>query len=638
MNNYEWGNMSDYTIKSRLVFIVAICFVVVLSARYFVDNILLEILLSVGSVYLIASNITKNIIKPIRLQKNLLKEKINLKIKKLSQKDMLLEQYKNIVDQSSIVSKGDLNGNITYVNDEFCKVSGYTREELIGKPHSLVRHPDMDDEFYTELWKKISNKEIYEGVIKNRAKDGSYYYVHTTIMPLQNENGEVTEYISIRSNITDLIEQEKKIISQTTDSLTDLPNKQKLTEDVESASTGILAILYINKFQEINDYYGYEIGNQVLVEISSRLKQFSNDAKIYKVSGNEFAVFASSYDVTRFNTSIEITIEYFVYNSIKVEDNSFHISIVAGIASGKQNLYLNAAYALEKAITSNQKFIYFDGSVDLQKEFEDNIEWTSKIKKAISEDRIEIFAQPIISNENAEVLKYECLMRMRDDNNDIISPYYFLDIAKKARLYTTLTKILISKSFIYFSDKDVEFSINLTIDDIMNAEIMSYLDEQLMHYDIAKKVVLEIVESEGIEMYNEVSDFIDRMKSHGCKIAIDDFGTGYSNFEYLMKLNVDIIKIDGSMIKNICEDKNSQLVVKLILDFAKEMNIMTVAEYVHNQQVLDKVVQMGVDFSQGYHLGEPIALEDLIVPTKDDRSLIESLKNLENLDDIKIDI
>jgi EAL domain-containing protein (putative c-di-GMP-specific phosphodiesterase class I) len=117
--------------------------------------------------------------------------------------------------------------------------------------------------------------------------------------------------------------------------------------------------------------------------------------------------------------------------------------------------------------------------------------------------------------------------------------------------------------------------------------------------------VLEIVEDEGIENYNEVSFFIETMKFLGCKIAIDDFGTGYSNFDYLMKLNVDFIKIDGSIIKNIAHDYNAKVVTELIVDFAQRLNIQTIAEFVYNKEVLDTVSKMGVNYSQGFYLEKP---------------------------------
>ncbi len=156
-----------------------------------------------------------------------------------------------------------------------------------------------------------------------------------------------------------------------------------------------------------------------------------------------------------------------------------------------------------------------------------------------------------------------------------------------------------------FHKKEFEFSVNLTIDDILNIEIQDYIFELLNKYGIGERVVFEIVESESIENFNQVVSFIRNVKEFGCKIAIDDFGTGYSNFEYLMKLEADYIKIDGSMIKNIDTDNNAKMVVETIVNFAKKMNMKTIAEFVENEEILKIVNELGIDYSQGYYFSAP---------------------------------
>ena len=164
---------------------------------------------------------------------------------------------------------------------------------------------------------------------------------------------------------------------------------------------------------------------------------------------------------------------------------------------------------------------------------------------------------------------------------------------------------MLGKSFDTFHDKELEFSVNLTVNDILNIEIQDYIFELLNRYGIGKRVVFEIVESESIENFNEVVSFIRNVKAFGCKIAIDDFGTGYSNFEYLMKLEADYIKIDGSMIKNIDKDKNARMVVETIVNFAKKMDMKTIAEFVENEAILAVINELGIDYSQGYHFSAP---------------------------------
>jgi len=164
---------------------------------------------------------------------------------------------------------------------------------------------------------------------------------------------------------------------------------------------------------------------------------------------------------------------------------------------------------------------------------------------------------------------------------------------------------MLSKSFEAFKNTDNEFSVNITIEDILNNNIKEYIIMMLEKYNIGSRVVFEIVESESIENFKEVLYFIKNIKSYGCKIAIDDFGTGYSNFEYLVKLEADYIKIDGSLIKEIDTNITSQIVVKNIVNFAKDLKMKTIAEFVENEFIFKKVKELGVDYSQGYYFSEP---------------------------------
>jgi len=194
---------------------------------------------------------------------------------------------------------------------------------------------------------------------------------------------------------------------------------------------------------------------------------------------------------------------------------------------------------------------------------------------------------------------------MIDEDGKIISPFFFLGIAKKTKKYFEITKIVIKQSFEMFEKSSAEFSINITIEDILNKNITLFIFKMLERYGIGSRVVFEIVESEYIQNFEEVLDFIQKVKTYGSKIAIDDFGTGYSNFEYIIKLQVDYLKIDGSLIKNIDTDENTYLVVSTIVEFAKKLNMKTIAEFVENEEIFNKVKELGIDYSQGYYFSAP---------------------------------
>ncbi|MDQ1340762.1 MAG: hypothetical protein QG567_1920, partial [Campylobacterota bacterium] len=239
------------------------------------------------------------------------------------------------------------------------------------------------------------------------------------------------------------------------------------------------------------------------------------------------------------------------------------------------------------------------------KEYENNIKWSNILKEAIQDDRLIAFYQPIKNTKTDKIEKYETLIRLRDKDGSIISPYFFLDIAKKIKLYPYITKKVIDDSFKTFENNEYEFSINLSVNDILNEETVEYIKDKVKNSPASKRVVFELLESEGIENYLEVINFIDFIKTYGAKIAIDDFGTGYSSFEHLIELKIDYIKIDATMIKNIDKDKNIELIAQTIVEFANKLGIETIAEFVHTQTVYDKVREIGVTYSQGYFLGEP---------------------------------
>jgi diguanylate cyclase (GGDEF)-like protein/PAS domain S-box-containing protein len=529
---------------------------------------------------------------------------IELKLKKTLS---FLGSYELAMNESSIVSKADLKGNITYVNDNFCKVSGYSRREAIGEPHNIVRHPDTPKSVFKDMWETIKAKRIWKGKLKNRGKLENYW-VDITILPILDENRDIAEYIAVRHDITKMVKQQKKLDSiANTDILTGLGNRYKLTNDIKNSKRPALAILNIDNFALVNDFYGHETGDRIIVDYGAALCRIIEDenCSLYHLQGDEYVIFTQDSDKDSFIQKI-----YQIKNKISKitvsageEKLNFNFSIAVSFEN-KEKIFTTADMALKIAKRQNKDLVIYTEEISLNKEYENNIKWAGKIRDAIKNDNIVPVFQPIVNNQNGKWEKYESLVRIKDGEN-LVGPYFFLDISKKTKHYTQITKIMIEKSFLKFKDRSEEFSINLTIEDIINSDIQTYIFIMLERYKIGSRAVFEIVESESIENFEEVEDFIVQVKSYGCKVAIDDFGTGYSNFEYLMKLKADYIKIDGSMIKDIDTSLNAQIVVSTIVSFAKKMGIKTIAEFVENESILNKVKELGVDYSQGYYFSQP---------------------------------
>ena len=525
-----------------------------------------------------------------------------------------LLEYKKAIDESSIVSKTDKNGLITFVNKKFCEISGYEEDELIGKSHNIVRHPSMTKEFFNNLWKTITNKEIFKGVIVNKKKNGLVYYVDTTIIPILDENKNIEEFIAIRHDITKVYEQKKLIEEQFIDELTLLPNRQKLLKDLKDSKIQKIAMININSFRDINNFYGFEAGDLVLKKFSQiLLDKISKNINLdlYRVANDVFAICTKHKDnLEEIRDICTNIIEHFSLNPILINNNSFYLSISIGVARNckdsavQNNLLSKAEYALRMAKKRNISILFLDENIELYNKLKENKKLIEELKNALISNNLLIYGQKIINNFSKKE-KYEILMRIKLEDGSILTPYSFLKEAKKAKLYLGMTRMLVKKACEYFKGKDIDFNLNLTLEDIKDQYTMDFIVNTMEKTNTAKQITFEIVESEGIESFTEVSNFIKKAKKLGCKIAIDDFGTGYSNFEYIIKLDVDYIKIDGSLIKNINSDNNLYLTVQTIVGFAKALKIKTVAEFVHNEEVLNCVKNLDIDYSQGFFIDEP---------------------------------
>lgn len=522
----------------------------------------------------------------------------------------LLNEYKTAIDESSIVSKADKKGRITFVNDKFCKISGYEKDELIGKPHNIVRHPSMSKEFFKNMWETIKDKKIFQGVIVNKKKDGSAYYVDTTIIPIVSKDGEIVEFIAIRHDISEVYKKEKLIKEQFLDELTGLPNKQRLLKDLQQIKVAKIMLIDLKDSKDIVDFYGYEISNLLIKLISKNILKIDlKHTILYRFSEDVFAILGDirikkedfrdlAYHIYKTVTEESI---YIPNNYFKVD---FNIGVLASENVGFDNFLNKADFILRYAKRNNMSVALMKNHLDEYNRTLENQKLLKDIKSALANDNLLVYGQKIVNNLDNSY-KYETLMRLKLNDGTILSPFRFIEIAKKSKDYLTMTKMLVGKATQYFKDKDVEFSINLTLEDLKDKDTMQYIYERLKETRLFKKVTFELVESEGIDEFEEVNIFIKKAKSLGCKIAIDDFGSGYSNFEYILNLDVDFIKIDGTLIKNIDKNENLKITVQTIVNLAKSLNIQTVAEFVHSKEVLDVINELEIDYSQGFYLHEP---------------------------------
>jgi len=388
------------------------------------------------------------------------------------------------------------------------------------------------------------------------------------------------------------------------DSLTGLKNKNSLQKVFSSTQYQTLIFLDINNFAYVNTAYGFDIGDKILCSVADMLQSLY-PKNIYRINADQFAIcFEEKMDIK--STVLKIR-KYFAETTIKVANVKLKISFTYGAIYSNKDLLKHAALAIKKAKESGKNRLYiFDEELDSSEKRESFISMNSLLYTAFDKDMIVPFYQGIYDNNQKKITKYEALVRIVTKEGKVISPYEFLDVAKLSGLLPTLTRTMIDKTFQMMSHNSFDFSINITEDDLISYYLVDFLKSKTEEYSISPtRVTLEILE--GISSGGQKNNIkqLKELKAEGYKLAIDDFGAEYSNFERVLELDVDFLKIDARYIKNIDTDKKSYEIVKAIVNFSSNMNIIVVAEFVHSKDVQKIIDELGITYSQGYFFSQP---------------------------------
>lgn len=413
----------------------------------------------------------------------------------------------------------------------------------------------------------------------------------------------------------------RRLNSLYTDALTGLPNREKLLLDLHRQRPATLILLNIDAFREINDFYGNACGDHVIREVAAGLLQLlahtplGKIASLYHMHADEMAILLPEPEhpdqLTPWLHSLHDCIGQL---NVRWQEHSIPLQATLGLATtamtgnrrlATDQLLPSANIALKMARLQKLNYLIHDPAHGLRKTYEQNLLWANRLRRALEEHRIVPWFQPILNLHTGRIDKYECLVRMLDEDGEPVSPASFLPVARKIRLYRLITRSMVDQCFALFADSDQQFSLNLSCDDLLDQELSEYILSRLQQPALAQRVIFEILESEGIENYRQVRGFIDQAKALGCRIAIDDFGSGYSNFEHLLRLNVDLIKIDGSLIKRLDSDPTARILVEGIVRSARELKLQTVAEFVHSEAVLKHTMALQIDYAQGAYIGMP---------------------------------
>lgn len=494
----------------------------------------------------------------------------------------------------------DHENKIVHVNDAFLTAFGYQSiDEVFGKNPKILSSGKHDQFFYQHMWDSIQNEKHWNGEIWNKRVNGEIFPEWMSISTVEDDTEELKNYLAVFTDLTELHDNQKKLVNLAfKDQLTGLPNRQKIILDMNEKSPTACAILNIDDFKEINDFFGTDGGDDILRQVAEWFE--------YRLGGDEFAIiFHDDLPLEGILCRINALLALLEEKVFTIGDETINLRMTVGVALGEKDLLTRADIALHAAKEKKLPISVYEEEKNVEEKYRNNIAMAANIRQALSENRILCHYQPIVNLKTGKIDKYETLVRMVDKEGTIVPPMEFLSIAKKSKIYPKITREVVRQACALFAGRSEEFSINLSDSDIRDSHTIDEILNIITQTDTASRVVFEILESEGIENYEDVVRFITQVKALGAKIAIDDFGTGYSNFENILKLNVDYIKIDGSLIRGITTNSRHNIIVETIVDFAKKIGAKTIAEFVSDEAIYNAVIKHEIDYSQGYYTGKP---------------------------------
>ena len=402
------------------------------------------------------------------------------------------------------------------------------------------------------------------------------------------------------------------------DNLTHLPNRNAIIRDLKNISSSTIVIFDIDNFSTINELYGDEIGDKILIELSKLINHSFDiiEKTLYRIGDDKFAILSKDIEITE--STLEKLSKIFL---ARLEKKGFDIdeyNVIFGVTISIAKSTYSSTYTKALRVLSYQKenyisvMIYDDLIHNTQNNYAENHTWLQRLKSGLRNGEFKAYFQSIVNVNTKEVYKYEALVRYISNEGEVIPPYKFLPIAKKAKLLPSISKLMLNECIRFIKLKGTIVSLNVSFDDILSSDTYTYIIDTLRkHKHLSKYLHFELLETEEITDFSLAKKFIKDVKQFGCKVGVDDFGAGYSNFNMISELDVDFVKIDGSLIKQIDTNKNQEIIVDTISTYAKRTNVTTIAEFVSSKEIYDKIKNLNIDYAQGYHFSEPTAIENI---------------------------
>ncbi|OGA39452.1 MAG: hypothetical protein A3G24_16470 [Betaproteobacteria bacterium RIFCSPLOWO2_12_FULL_62_13] len=548
---------------------------------------------------------------------------------------LLLEsegRYRDLVETShDLIWITDAQGRFTYLNNAAHDILGLAPKDLIGRCffdfEADASH--ISNRRFLATLKRHGEVKNYVTHLLTAKREDRWIGINARVVP--DENGAL---LGIRGTARDITEQH--LATQRVehlalhDALTDLPNRHSLSRTIElalqSGEVGALLFLDVDHFRYINDNFGHRTGDQLIVGVGSALRDMmrSVSGELFRLGGDEFAIHLPAAlrreAVGVAETALDAIRRYrFRASDDKVISN---LSISIGIAlypfhgNDLPALLSNVDIAMYQAKDlGRNRHVLFDQSPDSLRSTHKRIHWAKKLRDALEEDRLVLFHQPVVRLNDQKPVHYEILVRIRDNDGNYILPDNFVELAESLGLIQEIDLRVIEKLLAFMIEtgqqgKKVRYFVNLSRVSISDQRWIRRFLALLQASGVnPSQLVFEITETAAMSEIDVTLTFIRRLKDMGCRFALDDFGAGFSSFYYLKRFEVDYLKIDGSFIRDLATDEGSRIFVKALNDVARGLEKQVIAEWVETPRVLNLLLEMGIQFGQGYLFRRPTLLE-----------------------------
>ncbi|WP_378945741.1 putative bifunctional diguanylate cyclase/phosphodiesterase [Mesorhizobium sp. ANAO-SY3R2] len=537
-----------------------------------------------------------------------------------------MEFIRYALDSAAIVAMTDVRGTITFVNNKFCEISGYSRGELLGANHRMLHSGAHDTLFFRQMYRRIAAGKVWHGEICNRRKDGSHYWVDTTIVPHINDSGKVDSYTAIRFDISARHEAEEKLRDiVNVDALTGIANRRRFQEHLEDVlgqhdtdpSSVHLALLDIDAFKEINDSFGHDVGDRLLKVISERLCTLVT-ASIFvaRLGGDEFGIVMT--DMTDAQV-LDLTSQMLSSLRQPVELGSFtrRCSASIGVAS-----FPRQAVTLDELFKAADLALYHAKGLgrDRVKFFIPRLrelalrksELIHAVEVGLDHGQFRLLYQPIVPTNQRQSPSLEGLLRWDHPEQGHIAPGAFLTDMNDPGLQAAIGMFVLQRAFGDMKTiREMALQVGRIAINVTNADFRSDAFVNRF-FDLCRETDLTpdhfcIEVTEGVFLgrdYQQLEGRIRRLHDAGVEIALDDFGTGFASLTHLRRMPIDRIKIDRSFVSNLTTSAQDLAIVRGVIDIAHGMGKVVTAEGVETPEQIELLCDLGCDYLQGWHFAK----------------------------------